>query len=743
MKATARFLSMVLVPLLLAACGGGGGTDGPPTGNTKASLAVTISGLPSGAAGSVTVAGPAGFSRTITSSETLSNLEPGAYTLTTANVSAGGGTYATELGVQTVNLAASAHESVTVAYRSLAASLTVNVAGLSNKTGPSVTVTGPGGYTKTVTSAQTTLFGLAAGTYTLTATGVAATDSTFQPRPSVTTVNVAGDAPASTTVTYASVGPAALNLTVGGAYFVQSVQKLDNSVALVQGRDALLRVFVKADQNNTASPNLRIRVTNGAAVLQDVTMPAPALGVPASLDQTSLAGSYNINLPAAQVQPGLAVLVTVDPDNLVRESNEADQTFPAAGTPQIQNVRLVPTLAVRLVPIKHENTALVGGVNAGNMDQFLSVVKKIWPIAAYDGDVHAVYTTGLAPLESAGGGWDQLLQEINALRVAEGTNRYYYGVMHTNYQFGVVGLGYIGQLKTAIGWDSGTDAYYTLAHEMGHNFGRRHAPSLGNTCGTPSGIDTGFPYINGHIGGFGYDQAEGLVKDTSFADIMGYCNNQWVSDYNYNAVMDYMTGVSQSNVGTGASVQPTVLVWGRMSGDKLVLEPAFGIYTRPTLPTQGGAYTVQGLDANGGTLFSLNFAGTEVADLPGGAREFAFAVPLSAAQQGRLASVRLTAAGKTAAVQTSRTATAGGGPRTLTETPDVDPSASLRRVSAGQLRFTWDVQAHPMVMVRDPESGEILSFARNGRATLNTRVGALEMVYSDGVRSSSVRMQAQ
>jgi hypothetical protein len=44
-----------------------------------------------------------------------------------------------------------------------------------------------------------------------------------------------------------------------------------------------------------------------------------------------------------------------------------------------------------------------------------------------------------------------------------------------------------------------------------------------------------------------------------------------------------------------------------------------------------------------------------------------------------------------------------------------------------------------MIMVRDPETGEVLSFARGGDVRIWTGKGELDLVASDGVRSQRLR----
>ena len=49
-----------------------------------------------------------------------------------------------------------------------------------------------------------------------------------------------------------------LNFCINGMYLTQSVQTYNGSVPLVKSRDGYLRVFVTANQSNTAAPSVRV-----------------------------------------------------------------------------------------------------------------------------------------------------------------------------------------------------------------------------------------------------------------------------------------------------------------------------------------------------------------------------------------------------------------------------------------------------------------------------------------------------
>ena len=117
-------LAAGLAATLLAGCGGkGDGTTAPP-GATTGSISVSISGLPTDVAGSIAVAGPSGYSSTVTSARTLANLAPGSYTLTPAGVVDRSVGYAAPAVTATVAAGATAAGSAAYAVKILPRSAT-------------------------------------------------------------------------------------------------------------------------------------------------------------------------------------------------------------------------------------------------------------------------------------------------------------------------------------------------------------------------------------------------------------------------------------------------------------------------------------------------------------------------------------------------------------------------------------------------------------------------------------------
>jgi hypothetical protein len=128
MTMTARLRAFALASfatLALAACGDDDGPTNPTVQN--GSLAITVSGLPAGTAGAVTITGPNSFSQTATATTTLS-VAPGTYTVAAAQVLNGTTRYNATITGSPATVTANTTSTVTVAY-SVGANPTVVLSG--------------------------------------------------------------------------------------------------------------------------------------------------------------------------------------------------------------------------------------------------------------------------------------------------------------------------------------------------------------------------------------------------------------------------------------------------------------------------------------------------------------------------------------------------------------------------------------------------------------------------------------
>lgn len=517
------------------------------------------------------------------------------------------------------------------------------------------------------------------------------------------------------------------NLRIAAAYLVQATQTLAGDVPLIAGRDALLRIFVVSTQPTGLRADVRVDLYRGGALVATHTLSAPTSGAPTAVEEGSLARSWNLPIPGDMIAPGLAILATVDPDDDVVEADENDNTFPASGTPLALDVRTLPPFDVRFIPVRITGaTTVTGNVSPGDAGRYLEDALKVFPLPGADAAVRAPFTSSVSTTNSADA-WNAIINEIRALRTTEGSRSYYYGVLPNAGGSPYCGLGFVG-FPVAIGLD--VCGSWTAAHEWGHNFGRLHVP-----CGNPGGPDPNYPYPNGSIGVYGFDPATGeLKRPATHVDLMSYCSPEWISDYTFRAVLAYREAEPDGQAAFAVAPEPTLVVWGRMDGRSLTLEPAFEVETRPALPAEAGPYTLQGLDAAGAVVFELSFAGEALGDGAPDARQFAFAVPVSLAQPQRLERLRLVGPGAPPA-EIARPPIAARA--------QAQAAPALEALAAREVRMRWDAGGFPLAVARDPRTGDVLAFARGGTALLHTDAAELELIVSDGIRSTRQRVSVQ
>jgi hypothetical protein len=170
-----------------------------------------------------------------------------------------------------------------------------------------------------------------------------------------------------------------------------------------------------------------------------------------------------------------------------------------------------------------------------------------------------------------------------------------------------------------------------------------------------------------------------------------------------------------------------MLVWGRVHDGELILEPAFLVRARPHLPLSGGAVRVEARDRDGRRVFDLSFDLPTIADHPQpdeGA--FAWTVPMSADEASAVYEVEARSA-TSHSLQRSRSQDVGAPSRRL--------PYFVERLGPDELRLQWDATLHPVILVRDGRTGEVLSFARGGDMRLRSGATELQLQLSDGVRT--------
>ena len=426
-----------------------------------------------------------------------------------------------------------------------------------------------------------------------------------------------------------------LRCSTGGrskAYLTQAVQSLDYPVPLVAGRPALLRVFVTAQRKtNVAIPPVRARFYHGGEEVHVVNIPAGSESIPVQVEQGNFSKSVNARVPASVVQPGLEMVIEINPQGTLDPGLGVERRIPATGRMSVQ-VERMPALRLTWIPMISRESPdssildLTRGLTAES--PLFWPTRTLLPIREFELVIHDAVMTSTRDAS-------ELLREVEAIRVMEGGTGHYMGSMAN--LTGSVGVAHTpGQSSVVAPGD------YTIAHELGHNLNLLHAP-----CGGAGAPDPSFPSPNASIGAWGYDfRGGGRLIPPSHKDLMAYCQPQWISDYHFTNALLYRldreaaAGAAATRSGTAQSL----LLWGGLDETGApVLEPAFVVDAPPMLPPVRGAYEITGENAGGEVLFSLGFDMPRVAD--GGAPSFAFTLPVQPGWTDELAAITLSGPG--------------------------------------------------------------------------------------------------
>ncbi len=278
---------------------------------------------------------------------------------------------------------------------------------------------------------------------------------------------------------------------------------------------------------------------------------------------------YVYELPTDWVASGNRATLAVDPYNRLEETDESDN----AGDLTMDGYT-APVFEVTFVPI-----VFSGDPPAVDTDTYMAVIADLLPIGEYRAQVGR-------PLDLSDrnlGTFDRDLSRDTAIselrnrwNAEAGENEYYHGLMSSDEQsiviggFGVFGgIAYLGgkvAVSDVISQPCQVDRVFcgdgVHAHELGHNFGLVHLPGR---CTGPGALDHAFPYAEAGIGprrGWVATRNEFVNPgpDNPHYDLMGYCAPRFVSDYNYNKMVDHRLGNSQSPPDDASRIGPTLQI---------------------------------------------------------------------------------------------------------------------------------------------------------------------------------------
>ena len=440
--------------------------------------------------------------------------------------------------------------------------------------------------------------------------------------------------------------PETVALSVPAAHLTQASQDLSGRVRLIAGREALLRAFATADERYAVGHQAQATFFVRGREMYSASLEPPASGIPVDVEEGRLAHSFNARIPGRVLQPGLEMVVELDPDGVLPLKEGSRSRFPASGRLAL-DVRALPPLNKTIVPVLYRTEARRATnsmVEATTRDMVgpdiygaVAHLRGMMPIAELNLRLREPYFTFA---DTVGSGGDlHLIGEIDMLRHLEGdAGEYYHGIFSifpSDWAGGRAGQpGY-----TAISgiWRHPVHVKNVFAHEFGHNLSLWHA-----RCNVPPSHPAYTSHPDGSIGVWGHRFTDGdgtrfgqLLDPEVHGDVMGEdtCRPQWklahptwISDRNFIRAFDHRLDLAsaRARVARRATPRESLLLWGGVHEGNLRLEPAFAHDARLKLPEAPGPYQLAGLDAEGRRLFSFSFTPDA---LNHGGGKFLFAIP--------------------------------------------------------------------------------------------------------------------
>lgn len=327
---------------------------------------------------------------------------------------------------------------------------------------------------------------------------------------------------------------------------VNGEQAPQSAIPLVEGRDAMIRVFFETNGDYDGEE------VTGELILDDgepIVVTGKLFG---PSDDGSLASTVNFFVPGERIGPSFKYSVAL----LQKAASENSAArYPASGTATVTMDAPKQTFRVVLAPLRYDwdGSGRLPDLSDEAVAVYKARLKAIFPVS----DVE-IFLRNPQPWDKRigpdGTGWNDIIMDTIGFRAVDGSpnDYYYYAIFNPEPTFFdycgggcLLGLTLLndmpsdrGQPLLRIAAGIGYEGYGpdTTAHELGHAHGRAHA-----NCGPgldPQSIDDDFPHPGGRIGTWGLDPITGATFDPEIArDFMGYCDFSWVSDYNYAALL--------------------------------------------------------------------------------------------------------------------------------------------------------------------------------------------------------------
>jgi probable HAF family extracellular repeat protein len=432
-------------------------------------------------------------------------------------------------------------------------------------------------------------------------------------------------------------------LTAEHLEVTQAIQDLNNSVRLVADKRTYVRFYVSAVGKGVWT-YARLKVEKGGMTryLSPINPGEHIIVKTDILNRFTLNDSFLFELPTGFRDGAVTLTAEVNPkvswrDRTPQELNYADNTITRSVT-----FESVPPLDLVVYGVGYKTTTSGEYIfpSFGENSMLSFWLQRAYPISK----LNVTYNNLWVPKPVTPGtnygcrDVNQLLLKVRS-QLGDTSSTRYYGMVSDKGGFmvgcsngirGLVASGPTGDpaSSTKFNWDTDfTYGDWYGGHELAHALGRHHAEFCGaiaNNNGIyPPGY-VAYPYAYGSISPathgltalVGFDiQSPHKIYAPGWTDIMTYCKNQWISDFNYEGLMDFI----QANfplVTTPQIPMDRLLVLGTIdSTGQVDLQPLFVIPDAEDVePNVPGPYALVLRDGSGDELARYPFTPDQLAE---------------------------------------------------------------------------------------------------------------------------------
>lgn len=328
---------------------------------------------------------------------------------------------------------------------------------------------------------------------------------------------------------------------------------------IVQGRDLLVRGFVRPGPTFVSKVlGARLLLSAGAGAGEPVAYEDLRF-VQGESAQAALESTFDFYVPGGEVLPGQRFAVELFEEGPCNAPGVLGAArFPETGASALAT-RATGGISIVLVPIRYDadGSKRMPDVSPGHVEDMRGLLHAVFPVSFVDLRVRKPVAT---QEKDFGDVLNQLLQ-LRALDDPPSDVSYFglvnmAGTMDEYCQGGcVAGVATFGtpsgSAAAGVGIGFRGPAQETFVHEIGHVHRLLHAP-----CGGATGPDPEYPYADALLGSWGYDARSALLIDPNAErrDFMSYCDPTWISDYNYQALVERLALVNGRRFSTASSV---------------------------------------------------------------------------------------------------------------------------------------------------------------------------------------------